>query len=245
MEHHLWHSVFVFIAGGIVKGVSGIGLPMVTTPLMASLIGVAGAVVVVSMPVLMTNGVQVFQGGNFRKSLRRFSSLTIFSVLGTLLGTKALASFSGSILFLVLGVTILVAVVYSWLRPTLRIPVRRESWISPGVGLFGGILGGLTSISAPPLVIYLYCLGLSKEEFVSGISLIYLASTVARIGGLVATGLMTRQLFLLSLLMCIPVAAGFVIGQRIFRRINQKVFFRFVLTILFVMGLIMIRRGLA
>lgn len=245
MERHLWQSIFAFVAGGIIKGASGLGLPQVTTPVLASFLGVAGAVVVVSVPILMTNSVQSFQGGNFRRSLRRFGFMMIFSVLGTLLGTKALASFSGSVLFLVLGGTIIIAVAYSLLRPTFRIPVRRENWISPGVGLLGGILGGMTSISAPPLVIYLYCLGLTKEEFVSGISLIYLASTIARIGGLVATGLMTYRLFLLSLLMCAPVAAGFVLGQWILRRINQKVFFRFVMTILLVMGAVMIRRGLA
>jgi len=245
VEEHLWSTIAIFIVGGIVKGVSGIGLPQVTTPILANFLGVPVAVVVVSIPVLLTNGVQAFQGGFFKSSSRRFGLLALFSVLGTLIGTKALASFSGSVLFLILAVALLIFIAYSLLRPSFRIPLRHESRYAPWVGLISGVLGGLTSISAPPLVMYLYCLRLSKEEFVSGISMIYLTSTIARIGGLVATGLLTQKLFVLSLLMCIPTALGFVAGQWILRRVDQKVFFRLILVLLFFMAVIMLRRGLS
>ncbi|HLC27347.1 MAG TPA: sulfite exporter TauE/SafE family protein [bacterium] len=245
MEQHLWSTIAVFILGGIVKGASGIGLPQVTTPILANFAGVAFAVVVVSIPVLLTNAVQAFQGGYFKTSLRRFGFLAFFSVLGTLIGTKALASFSGSVLFLILGVALLIFIAYSLLRPSFRIPLHHEVRYAPWIGLVAGVLGGMTSISAPPLVMYLYCLGLTKEEFVSGISLIYVLSTIARIGGLVATGLLTQKLFVLSLLVCIPTALGFVVGQWVLKRVDQKVFFRFILVLLFFLAVIMLRRGLS
>jgi len=57
------------------------------------------------------------------------------------------------------------AVMSLW-RLRLVIPPAHERWAGAMAGLCAGVIGGATSMFAPPLVIYLVALRLPKETFV-------------------------------------------------------------------------------
>ena len=62
----------ILLLGGLAKGVLGVGLPMITVPLLSTFILVPEAVALMYVPVLVTNIWQAFQGGYFRTALGRF-----------------------------------------------------------------------------------------------------------------------------------------------------------------------------
>ncbi|MEO1611654.1 MAG: sulfite exporter TauE/SafE family protein, partial [Pseudomonadota bacterium] len=61
--------------------------------------------------------------------------------------------------------------------------------------------------------------------------------------GYFAAGLMTWELFGLSLALCVPVFIGFAVGERFRRRVDAALFQKLVLLFFLAMGLNMIRQG--
>ena len=74
----------VFVAGGVVKGTLGIGLPLVSVPLLSLFIPATHAIALVAMPVLVSNAWQAFDSGKLQ-SLRRFAPLISTQLVATLL----------------------------------------------------------------------------------------------------------------------------------------------------------------
>ena len=70
-------AAFALFAGGFVKGIVVIGLPLVATPLLTYGFSLKTAVALMVLPMLTTNLFQAFQGGMFMTSLQRFWPLLV------------------------------------------------------------------------------------------------------------------------------------------------------------------------
>jgi len=67
------------LAGSTVKGVVGIGMPLVAVPILTMLVNLKTAVTLTTVPVAAANLVQSFQSGLFFPMLRRFCSCPCWS----------------------------------------------------------------------------------------------------------------------------------------------------------------------
>ena len=65
----------MFVAGGVVKGTLGVGLPLLVVPLLTLILPASQAMGLLVMPVLVSNVYQALQGGLWRISVCRFGSL--------------------------------------------------------------------------------------------------------------------------------------------------------------------------
>src|SRR5262249_48300709 len=107
-----------------------------------------------------------------------------------------------------------------------------------------GLLGGVSGISAPVLVAYLYSLRLNKRQFVYAISLIFILFSIAQSLNLLIYGVYTLETALLALSYIVPLILGTLAGTKMQDNISQKLFERLLLGTLFLVGLDLIRRGL-
>jgi uncharacterized membrane protein YfcA len=169
-------------ASAFVKGSIGFGFPTLGTPLLALIVDVKTAFLVLIVPNIVMDGLQLARAGAPGATARRLASLVACGAVGTVLGTRLLAGFSPRTVMLILGGFIVTFVVLSVLRLSPRLPPHWEPWASPVVGFVAGIVGGITNVPGTPLVLYYYALGLSKREFVS----------VVRPDDVGAAGLVTR-----------------------------------------------------
>ena len=67
--------LYVFLSlflGGLLKGVVGLGLPLVAMPLLSFAVPLKTAVALVLVPIFVTNTAQSFQDGLFKPTIRRF-----------------------------------------------------------------------------------------------------------------------------------------------------------------------------
>src|SRR5215469_13331957 len=69
--------VAVFVFGGIVKGVTGVGLPLVLVPLATQFVHVPVAVALVSVSMVVTNIVQSVEGGHTAKAVRHLLPIQV------------------------------------------------------------------------------------------------------------------------------------------------------------------------
>lgn len=230
--------------GGLVKGVTGVGLPLFAVPLVATFLDPRTTVVVVTLIATLFNVIQGITTADPIAVLRRHTLLIVSGLVGTFLGSSAVAVLNTPYLILTIALTVMAFIAYSLLGWKPQIPKAREALLAPVFGFVAGLLGGATSIYGPPLIVYLYCLNLPKREFVSSISVAYIANQVTQISTFYALGLLSWARLGMALLIGVPILVGFAVGTEVRDRIKQRTFSRFVLAALFLTALNLVRRAL-
>jgi len=223
-------------AGGAVKGLAALGLPLVAIPLVTLVVGLKHAVALLVVPMIVSNFVQSFQGGNFRASLAEFRVLAPVVFAFTLVGTQLLVRLPQRALELAMGLALIALPLVLHFRPALVVSRAQRHWADPAVGAFAGLLGGIAAYYGPPLMIYVLGMRLSKDRFVSGISLLYWIAALGIFIGVYASGIGDLSLFFYSVLMLVPTGAGMWLGQRVQLRLSEQAFGRLIFGIYLATG---------
>lgn len=218
------YCIFALFAGGLFKGVAGLGLPLVGVPLLTAALSLKDAVAVLVMPLIFSNLFQSFEGGLFRPVLRRFWPLYVTLFAAIAITTKALVAVPQEYLFGLIGVSLIVIPGTAHLLPGLRVRERDERWLAPLAGLFAGVVGGVSSYYGPALMLYVMWLRLPKNVFVVAISQMFTVGSLGLALGLLLFGGASPQQLGLSALACAPVFGGLLLGQRVRFRMSERRF---------------------
>lgn len=237
-------GLLTFLAAGTVKGTLGIGLPLVAVPLLATVLDLPTAIALMVVPVLTSNVIQAVQGKKKMAILRRFWPLLVTLVPFTIFTAQFLSSVDLRTGSLVLGVIVVLFSLTQLVRFRFSISERQERFLNPTVGAVAGLLGGLSNLFGPPLIMYLVALKLEKDDFVTTIGLLFIVASATLYATLASVGVLTFENGLASLVAAFPVMAGVFLGARLRSRIHQKAFERVLMVVLVLIGLNLIRRGL-
>ncbi len=236
--------VVAFIAGGMVKGVIGMGMPLVVVPSIASFIDPLTGIVMVSVSVITANIWQIRQGGHFAATVRRFWTLIIVMMPVIAGASFILVRLDETIAATTMGV-IVILFTLSRAFPITRVAgPEAERWLSPAVGAITGLITGMTGLISPPLTMYLVALRLPKDEFITAIALMLLCGASPLYANLAFHGVMTTEVMIAATLAIVPAWAGVALGGQLRQRISQRTFQTILLTALFLIGLNLLRRGL-
>jgi len=236
--------VGTFAVAGFIKGVIGMGLPVVALAFLGSTLGVREALTIMLIPGIATNTYQAIAGPAFGLLARRLWSFLVAACIGIWFGVAVMAGTRNDTMVTVLGVTLCIYCAVSILRPTLPKPGSREAWMSPLMGGLGGAMFGMTGIMIVPGVLYLQTLGLNRHVFVQALGLTFVTITLALGASLTGRSLMTLDLVLMSGTALVPTALGLALGQRYRHHISEQRFRRIFLAALLLIGLDMLRRTL-
>jgi uncharacterized protein len=225
-----------FFAGGIVKGVTGMGLPLVAVPIVALVLDMKGVLPMMTASFVLTNIWQVAETGSVLRVGIRFWAMLVAIILGTWAGIALIAVADPRLVEAVLGATIILFVASSLSRWQPAVSAAVERWMSPVMGLATGVLGGLTGIFGPPLAIYFVALQLDRESFVGAMGVMLLPASFVFGASLWSHGLLGGEEAVASLLAVIPAVLGLLAGSWIRRRTSVALFRRILLAVLFVIG---------
>jgi len=201
-----------FLAGGVVKGVLGIGLPLVVVPVIATFAGPVYAIALMLVPALTSNVMQAYQA-DFRLSyLKRFWMAVVGVMAGAILGSTFLSGTDTETATAALGVVVVLFCASQLLTKLPPVSAKGERWFTPVAGTASGFAGGLTGFFGLTLVPYLLSLRLTKEEFVATIAMLYLFGVSALYVNLYAEQVFTSTMVLISALASIPTLAGCGLG---------------------------------
>ncbi len=226
-----------FLAAGLVKGVTGMGLPTVAMGLLGLVMPPAAAAAMLILPSLVTNIWQWLAGPSRGRLLRRLWPMMLCIVLGTLGGSSLLVATDPRWSGLTLGVALLVYAGYALVSPVLAVPGGVEPWLSPIIGLITGAVTGATGVFVMPAVPYLQSLRLDKDLLVQALGMSFTVSTLALAAGLLLHGAFRPQEMGLSALAIIPALMGMWLGQIIRTRLSPGRFRVFFLLFLGLLGL--------
>lgn len=225
-----------FFVAGIVKGVTGMGLPTLAMGVLGALISPLAAASLLIVPSFVTNVWQLAAGPALGVLVRRLWPMMVAICAGVGLGAAWLAEGDTATTTAALGLALVVYAGHALLARPLRVPARAEGWLSPAIGAATGVVTGATGVFVIPAVPYLQALGLGKDELVQALGLSFTVSTVALAVGLGAHGAIAGASLWLSGLAVAPALAGMWAGQALRRRIGPVTFRRMFLVCLLGLG---------
>ncbi len=191
---------------GFAKGTTGMGLPLLATPILAGVFGPRAAVVIVTIPIFVANTLLVIQGWRRFEVLRGLAPILVASAAGAAIGVNLLARLDQRT-FAVL-ISLMVAVFLFRGERLLGDPGARRARIAgPGVGFFSGVLQGTTSIASPLIGSYLHARRMSPHDYVLAVACLYtpeilaigvvglVPTLLAMIGGMALRGRLDQRRF--------------------------------------------------
>ena len=232
-----------FLFGGVIKGMTGFGLHMITVPLLSFSLPLPTAVALTMIPVMLSNTYLMKQSGHAWQSVRRFWPLMGMMVVTLWFTTRLLVTLDQATLTSIFGVVIFIYVLMNSRGPLLKITPGAERWLSPLVGLAGGVIGGATSLYGMPVLLYVIALNPPKEQFVAAVTANYLVGGVALAVMLAKLEILTGRDVLIAGIGLVPLFAGLAAGQFLRGKASQELFRKIVLATLSCIGLAMILRN--
>ena len=219
-------------AGGVLKGATGAGAPILAVPALAAFFDVRFAVVVMLVPNIITNAWQVFRFRAFLPEKAFMIPLLAGGMFGIALGTLALKSLPSETLSLVVAFAVLGYIALRLLHPHWHIGERLGRIMALPAGIAAGILQGASGLSAPVSITFLNAMNLRRESFMAAISAMFSAFSLVQMAALSTTGLLTPRDLLYSLFALLPVSLAMPLGAYLARRASARALDGVILAIL-------------
>ncbi|MGE0845649.1 MAG: sulfite exporter TauE/SafE family protein [Flavobacteriaceae bacterium] len=232
-----------FLLAGVIKGIIGIGLPLVSIGLLTAMIGLKPALAIAAVPIILANAWQATTGGDFRPLFARLWPFMVGLFAFTFVGVWLLASADPHRISSVFGIVLITYSTVSLAGFQVPPPGRHEKWMTPLFGAVSGVINGLTASYVVPGILYLQALGLPRDRFVQGLGIVLCSGGAALALALGGNGLITRELGLMSLFALLPTFAGLLVGRRIRRRLSEQAFRRVFFLFLLALGVYIIARA--
>jgi hypothetical protein len=213
-----------FLLAGFVKGVIGLGLPMIAVGILGVVMAPAQAAALLVVPNLVTNGWQIASGPSVKAILIRLWPMLAGICAGTWAGAGLLQQQKDGSATLWLGIALVLYALVGLKAAKLRVPARWERWLGPAIGIATGAATAATGVFVLPAVPYLQALGFDKDELVQALGISFIVSTLALSFGLIGAGALDLTVAWHSLLALIPALAGQTAGTTIRQRISAATF---------------------
>ena len=236
--------LLAFAVGGTIKGMLGFGMPLTTMSLLSTFLDVQTAAALNVLPMLFANILQASRGGLLVTIVRRFWPLLLMLATGTWIGATLVVALDPGWLLGILGAIVVAFCASSYFHPQMQLPQRYERPVGIATGFVAGIIGGLSTIHGPPLIMYASCLRLAKETFIATLGTFFLLGGIFVTVAFVGRGVLNAETAPSSLACVVAVFAGMWLGERFSRRIDQERFRKAVLIVLMLLGVNLVRRAI-
>ena len=237
--------LIVFVAA-LVHGLLGLGFPMLATPLLTLTSDVREAVVLLLLPTLSINMINVIRGGHWRQSIGKFWPLALFGAAGSLLGTHLLVHTDPDPFKILMALMILVYLNIHRLGVRLQWVSRHVLLASAIFGLVGGLLAGTVNVMLPALIIFALEMDLKPLVTVQVFNFCFFFGKLSQAAVLVDQGFIGWPQITGSIsVICIALIA-LIIGMRFRERIEVDIYRRWLKRVLAIIaGLLIIQYFLA
>jgi len=232
------------IVAGFLKGIIGVGMPVVALPLLSLFIDVKSAAMLLSMPLIFSNLPQALEGGKTGRCLVQLMPVILGTIPGVFLGVRVLLALDADVARTIAGLMLMGVGGVTLFAPKLQIQSRLVLPTGITFGFFGGILGGIAAMAGPLVFIFLLAKGLRGKAFTKEASLYLVVSS-----GLLAILLTASPVFswldvAVSTAATVPVVLGMFVGQQMRDKIAPETFRTLVLIAVIAAGAELARQGL-
>jgi uncharacterized protein len=231
------------IVAGCLKGIIGVGMPVVALPLLSLFIDVKSAAMLLSMPLIFSNLPQALEGGKTGRCLLQLMPVILGTIPGVFLGVRVLLALDADAARTIAGLVLMGVGGVTLFAPTLQIQSRLVLPTGIAFGFFGGILGGIAAMAGPLVFIFLLAKGLRGKAFTKEASLYLVVSSGLLAILLTASPAFSWRDIAVSTAAMVPVVLGMSVGQQLRDKIAPGTFRTLVLIAVIAAGAELVRHG--
>ncbi len=236
----VWIAVVLALAG-FVQGAIGVGFPMLATPMIAAATDMRTAVIVVLLPCVATTLTNIVMTGQFLPTLRRYWFMPLCMLAGAALGARLFVTYPAFPFALLLaGVIVLYLYLDHLGRVEWEFVSRHRVASGAGFALLAGLSEGTANIAAPPLLMYLFSLGVDRMVFVQVLNLCFTVGKPTQMVVLTLEGGVTWTQWAITLPFAVIATTTAIIGVRNRERIDTQSYRRWLLRLLWVIALVLV-----
>ncbi len=225
-----------FFLGGLLKGVVGMGLPLVAIPIVAIAMPVAQAIPLMLAPGYIMNLIQVRQTWHARTSLLPWWPALLGMAIGVVVGVQIATSAPEDLVRGLLGGLVVVFVLMGFAHIELPARFAANRTVGFGMGWLTGLSGGLTGGFGATLAMYLLACRLEKDRFVWLIGVMMFLGVNVLTASLVASGSFKVDQLAGTIAVLVPSWLGLTAGGYVRKKVSQRVFRNTAMIALLIMG---------
>ena len=229
--------MLTFLLAGTVKGIIGLGLSTVSLAILTVAIDLPTAMVLLLVPSFITNLWQACLGGQAMLLCRRLWPFLLPAALSVWIGALALQRVDLALLSTLLGILLILYATISLAGLRLAFTQAQQGWAGPLNGLINGVLTGMTGSFVVPGVMYLNAIGLTRDQLIQAMGMLFTLSTLALALALGNHQLLNTGQLTASAIALLPAIVGMLLGQRIRHSISEAIFRRVFFCALLLLGL--------
>jgi len=222
--------------GALAKGITGVGLPILAVPVLASFTSVEEAVVLMVLPSIAANGWLVVTHRKWAV-LREHRGFLLFGLAGGLLGTWLLSVLDEHWLKLILAIWLGVYLLQYFSKQSYDRYFSGRGGLGSLLGVTAGTIQGASGISSPIVAPYFHANGLVRETYAFATASTFLLFTFAQIAAMSRLELLTTERLMIGLIAVVPTLLFTQLGIRWSRSISEKAFHNILLTLFVAMEL--------
>jgi uncharacterized membrane protein YfcA len=224
--------LIAFALGGMLKGATGAGAPIVTIPVIAAFYDVRIAVIIMVIPNLLTNIGQLYQ---FRKTILPTFFTVSFAIgggIGAFIGTILLANLSIKILTLSVAFIVIIYILLKLIVPSWKLLYEKATKLVFIMGAAGGILQGTAGLSAPISITFLNAMKLERNQFIPTISVYFGVMSIFQMPTLYYYDFLNFEIIVASLISTIVLLSFMPLGSWIAKSVSKENFDKITLILL-------------
>ena len=226
--------MLALVLSGSVKGVFGIGFPVVAMAILPLFITPISAITVIALPIVVTNIQQLFSEKEWRHIIIKYRYMALFMLLASFLSSQILTQISVDLITAIIGFALALFAIYSLFNFTLPITTHSSWQIIAGAS--SGLLSGMTGIQSTA-IIYFASLDISRNEFVGAVGYIFLVGGLGLTIGLINNNFLNSSTVMLSLFGVLFSVVGFKLGSLLRPYIHSELFKKLLFLLMLIIGM--------
>jgi len=216
-------TILILVIAAFVHGVFGFGFPLVSTPLLMLGLEPRTAILVTLIPTICINLVSIAGESHWREALRRFWPIPVFTLVGSMSGTRLLLGVDPGPLRVILALVLIAYLVADQLMSggPERIVAK---WGLALLGLVMGLMAGVVNIFAPIVVAFALYTRMSPLLMVAAFNLSFVTSKSGQLTTFFLNQAADPETLTLSLWALPPVILSLWIGIRLRKRVDPDAY---------------------
>ncbi|WP_323033131.1 sulfite exporter TauE/SafE family protein [Paracoccus sp. (in: a-proteobacteria)] len=243
---HFWTAIAVTLFSGFVKGAIGFAMPMIMLAALGSFLPAQQALAAVILPVLVTNIRQALRQG-WRPAFQatwdwrwHVGMVVLFIPVSAFFATRV----PQWLMYALIGLPITLFALWQIMGRSMALPVHHRRRMEIATGVIGGLIGGISGIWGPPLLVMLLSLHVPKDEQMRVQGVVFFIGAAVLTLSHIHSGLLNAQTLPFSAILVLPALVGMGLGYLAHDRLNVAQFRRWTLVLLVVTGANLLRRAL-
>ena len=226
--------VATFLAG-LARGFSGFGSGLIYMPIASAALGPRVAVASLLVFDFLVTGIPV---------LRRIREIELHGLVPLAIGISLFTPVGGWLaahgdpVMIRWCLSTVVFIAIALLTVGLKWHGRETLPITLAVGAVSGVLGGMAALSGIVVVIYWLARNVAPDELRRNMFTLMLLTVVVQAVTFALNGMLTQQVFVISVLMLLPYVAGTWIGSMVFPLASPQTFRKIVYVMILCSGII-------